>query len=359
MSSYLTFSASVPALAVALLLAACEAKTDIAPQADRPVQVQRVRYETPVTAREYVGVVRARHDSNLGFRVAGKIVKRPANVGDRVHAGQVLAEIDASDLRLQVDSAEAELIAAKANLEQVAAEFDRYTVLKARGFASAADYDRKSAATGEAEGRYARAARALDLARKQLSYADLVAVSDGVITAANVEPGQVVAVGQPVAKLAHGEKEALVAIPENRLRRISSSEATITLWSESGRTYAARLRELSPEADPATRTYAARFSFLDADDDVALGMTATVTLRHHDEAPVARLPLSAVLNQGAGASVFVVDEASQLRLRPVSIAAYNEKSALITAGLANGETVVTLGVQKLEAGLKVRGVEGM
>jgi RND family efflux transporter MFP subunit len=349
----------VASLAAALLLAACEARTDTAPQADRPVQVQRVRYETPITAREYVGVVRARHESDLGFRIAGKVVKRLANLGDKVQAGKVLAQLDADDLRLQVDSAAAELTAATSNLEQVAVEFDRSSVLKARGFASAADFDRKAAAASEAEGRRARAARALDLARKQLSYADLIAVADGAITAATAEPGQVVAAGQPVMKLAHGEMEALVAIPENRLRQISQSEATISLWSEAGRTYAARLRELSPEADPVTRTYAARFSIIGADDGVALGMTATVTLRHRGEARVARLPLSAVLNQGAGASVFVVDATGQLRLRPVDVAAFNEKSALITAGVANGEIVVTLGVQKLEPGLKVRGVEGM
>jgi len=360
MSPTSSLFAPAAVLVAGLLVAGCEAKTEAAPQAARPVQIERVHYTARTAAREFVGVVRARHEPDLGFRVGGKILRRHVNVGDGVHAGQVLAELDGDDLRLQVASAEAELTAAQANLEQVSADFDRYATLKERGFASAAEYDRKSAAKGEAEGRRVRAARALDLARKQLSYTDLVAVADGIVAATAAEPGQVVAVGQPVMKLAQsGEKEALVAIPENRLGQVKNSEANITLWSMSGRIYAARLRELSPQADPMTRTYAARFSFLESDDGVALGMTATVTLQHSGEVRAARLPLSAVFNRGDGASVYVVDAAGQLRLRPVSVASFNEEAAFVTAGVADGEPVVTLGVQKLEPGLKVRIIEPM
>jgi RND family efflux transporter MFP subunit len=346
------------ALAAMLLLAACQAETAPAPRAERPVQVQSVAYQAEDAARAFVGVVRARYETDLGFRVGGKMVARLVNVGDRVHAGDVVARLDPEDLRLQVESAEAELAAATTNLNQTSADFERYETLKARGYASIADFDRKTAAKGEADSRLARARRALDLARNQLEYSELKAGADGVITATLAEPGQVVALGQPVVKLAHrGEKEAVVALPENWLAKAREAAASVTLWSGNGRRYSARLRELSPQADQATRTYAARFTIDDSDDSVVLGMTATVSLKPADEAIVAKLPLSAVLSRGSGASVYVVSQAGELTLRPVTIASFNEDDALITGGVAAGEKVVTLGVQKLEPGLKVRSIE--
>ena len=322
------------------------------------MQVQRVAFDTGGTAREFVGVVRARYETDLGFRVGGKIVARVVNVGDRVHTGDVIARLDPQDLQLQVESAEAELAAATSNLAQAAADLERYTTLKDRGFAAIAEFDRKKAANDEAEGRLARARRALDLARNQLAYAELKADADGVITATLAEPGQVVAIGQAVARLAHrGEKEAVVALPETWLGEARQAKATVRLWSDRDRRFEAQLRELSPQADPATRTYAARFTILDADDTVAFGMTATVTLERAADAPVAKLPLSAVLNRGTGPSVYVVDDTGALALQPVTVAAFTDDAALVTAGVNDGDRIVTLGVQKLEAGLKVRAIE--
>src|SRR5262245_5524691 len=268
------------ALALLPLVAACQdlaASTPATPE--RPVQVQRVTLSTSTAAREFVGVVRARYETDLGFRVAGKIVTRIVNVGDRVRAGDVVARLDPQDLRLQVESAEAEFSAASSNLAQAVADFERYTTLRARGYASVADFDRKKWTKDEAEGRLERTRRALDLARNQLGYTDLKADADGVITATMAEPGQVVAVGQAVARLAHrGEKEAVVALPETWLGEARKANASVRLWSDRERSFDATLRELSPQADPATRTYAARFTIRDADDTVAFGMTATVTL---------------------------------------------------------------------------------
>jgi RND family efflux transporter MFP subunit len=346
------------AFAMLLVIAGCEANTAPAAKSERPVQIQRVAFENENAAHDFVGVVRARYETDLGFRVAGKIVTRLVNVGDRVHAGDVVARLDPQDLKLQVQSAEAELSAATTNLAQAAADLDRYTTLRTSGWASVADFDRKKSAKGEAEGRLERARRALDLARNQLGYADLKADADGVITAALVEAGQVVAIGQPVARLAHrGEKEAVVALPENWLGAARKSNATVQLWSDRERSFPATLRELSPQADAASRTYAARFTIKDADDTVAFGMTATVTLARAGEAQVARLPLSAILNRGAGPTVYLVDESGALIQRPVTVASFTEDTALITSGLAAGDKIVTLGVQKLEAGLKVRTIE--
>lgn len=309
-------------------------------------------------AREFVGVVRARYESDLGFRVAGKIVTRIVNVGDRVHVGDVIARLDARDLELQVESAEAELAAATSNLTQAAADLRRYTTLKERGYAAIADFDRKKAANDEAEGRLNRAKRSLDLARNQLAYADLKSDADGIVTATLAEPGQVVAIGQAVVRLAHrGEKEAVVSLPETWLAEAQRAKATMRLWSDGDRTFQARLRELSPQADPATRTFAARFTIPDADDSVAFGMTATIILERERETPVARLPLAAVLNRGMGPTVYVVDENNALTLRPVTVASFTADAALVTGGINNGDRVVTLGVQTLEAGSRVRTVE--
>jgi RND family efflux transporter MFP subunit len=340
------------------LLAGCSAETAPAEKTERPVQVERVAFASESTTREFVGVVRARTESELGFRVAGKIVERPVNVGDRVRAGDVVARLDSGDLKLAVESAEAEFSAAKSSLAQAAADLDRYTRLKDRGFASAAEFDRKTAAKDEAEGRLDRASRNLDLARNQLAYADLKADVDGVITAAPAEPGQVVAIGDPVVSLARGgDKEAVVALPETWRDQAEAATATVRLWSDGGRSYRARLRELSPDADAATRTYTARFTIEDGDDSVALGMTAIVALTNAADGRIARLPLSAIFSRGGGSSVYRVDKAGILEVRPVTVASFTEDSALVTAGLADGDQVVTLGVHKLEAGEKVRTVE--
>jgi RND family efflux transporter MFP subunit len=349
---------SLLALAAALVLAGCEANTAPAPMADRPVQVQRVAFADADTKREFVGVVRARYETDLGFRVAGKIVTRVVNVGDRVQAGAVVARLDPEDLKLQVQSAEAELAAATSNLAQAAADFERYSTLKSRGWASTADFDRKKAAGDEAQGRLERARRSLDLARNQLGYAELKADADGIITATLAEAGQVVAIGQAVARLAHrGEKEAVVALPETWLAEARTSKASVRLWAERDRSFPAHLRELSPQADPATRTYAARFTIEQADDAVAFGMTATVTLTQTNEAKIARLPLAAILNKGTGPSVYLVDASGALVRRPVTVTAFTEDAALVTSGIGDGDRIVTLGVQKLEPGLKVRAVE--
>jgi RND family efflux transporter MFP subunit len=349
----------IAALALTPWLAACQ---DIAVSAvakpERPVQVQRVAFTRPHAAREFVGVVRARYETDLGFRVAGKITARMVNMGDRVHVGDIVARLDPQDLQLQTESAEAELAAATSNLAQAKADAERYAALKARGYAAVADYERKTAAKDEAEGRLERARRALDMARNQLSYAELKADADGVITATLAEPGQVVAIGQPVVRLAHdGDKEVVVALPETWLGEVREAQASVQLWSDGSRSFPARLRELSPQADATTRTYAARFTIDDPDQHAAYGMTATVMLTRSAERRVAKLPLASVLNRGSGPAVYRVDDSGTLVLQPVNVASFNEDAALVSAGVNEGDRIVTLGVQKLEAGEKVRTVE--
>ena len=346
-------------IALLPLLAACDDQAVSATaEPERPVQVQRVAFDNENATREFVGVVRARYETDLGFRVAGKIVGRLVNVGDRVQAGDVVARLDPEDLRLQVESAKAERAAAASSVDQAASDLERFTSLKTRGWVSVADFDRKKATKDEADGRLERAKRSLDLAQNQLAYSDLKADADGVITATLAEPGQVVAIGQPVVRLAHrGEMEAVVALPETWLGEARSAAVTVALWSDPERWFKARLRELSPQADDATRTYAARFTIENPDDSVALGMTATVTLSQLAEVAVAKLPLAAILNRGTGPSVYVLDASGALELRPVRVSSFTEDTALVTSGISNGDRIVKLGVQKLDAGQKVRVIE--
>ncbi|MFG1192510.1 efflux RND transporter periplasmic adaptor subunit [Xanthobacter flavus] len=325
----------------------------------RPVQVTTVSFRPRQTQKSFVGVVRARREIDLAFRVGGKVVQRLVEVGDRIEPGTVVARLDKEDLKLELESAKAEMQAATANLAQTTTEDTRYRALTAKGAASNADLDRKSLAKEEAVGRLERAKRSLELAENRLSYADLVTDAAGVVVATSAEPGQVVASGQTIVRVARlDEKEALVSLPETALADARTADAVVTLWADPGRRIPAHLRELSPQADVTSRTYPARFSLEGADGAVALGMTATVTLRPKDQQQVARLPLSALIDRGHGPQVFVVDAATHaIVARPVEIAAYTGDEVLLSGGVAPGDAVVILGVQTLLPGQKVRTVQ--
>jgi len=350
--------------ALALALAACtdgNARTDAKAGEGEPraVRVETVVFRPQLRERAFVGTVRPRIESDLGFRVAGKISERLVQQGQRVEKGQALARIDAVDLGLQKQQAEAELAAAEVNLASSLAQDKRTQDLRAAGWATQATLDTQLARTADARGRLDRARRALDLAANQLAYATLTADSDGIVTATLAEPGQVVAAGTPVVRLARsGDREAVVAVPESLIERVRTGTATVSLWSHAGKTYPASLREFAASADVATRTFQARFTIQDADDGVVIGMTATVTVGEPASARVARLPISALYAEGRGPSVFVVDVATgQLTLKPVTVAGYDGREVLVSEGLADGDKVVTLGVHKLDASQRVRIVD--
>lgn len=347
-------------LAILGLVAACQEKPKETAKPDRPVLVQEVALEPRSQERTFVATIRPRIESDLGFRVAGKVARRLVNVGDAVAAGQPLASLDPADLTLQAEQAQAEVTAAAAALAQAQAELSRLSTLRGQGWSTAAAYDRQAAATEEARGRLARAERAVALARNALSYATLQADVAGVVTAVLVEPGQVVGSGQAVVRVAQSaEKEAVVAIPEAQLAGVREARAVLTLWSSPDHRYDAVLRELSASADPATRTYLARFSLPGADDRVRLGMSATVALQAPLDAAVARLPLSALFNQGTGPSVWIVAPDGRPVLRPVEVEGYGAREVMVRSGLQPGDRVVTVGVQKLDPGQRVRVVEAL
>ena len=354
-SSLLPAAALAPAL-ISLLLGGCEQKAAAAKeQAERPVLVAPVRYAQQSQTREFVATIRPRVETDHGFRVSGKVVKRLVENGQRVKAGDPLALLDEKDLRLQKEQSDAELAAARMALSQTAGDEARATKLRQNGWTAQAALDRVRAAAQESRGRLQRAERAVDLARNALDYATLRADADGVVTQTLIEPGQVVAAGQTAVRVARaGELEAVVALPEAFAAGAGAGEAKLILWSRPDKTYRAKLRELSPSADAATRTFAARFSIPDADAAVSLGMSATLAIASRDAASIAVVPLSALYNQGEGASLWKVDGEGRLTLTPVKVVRYEANAALVTGGVTEGDNIVILGVQKLDAGQKVR-----
>jgi len=280
--------------------------------------------------------------------------------GERVRVGQPLLLLDTNDLALQQQQAEAEVRAARLQVVQAEGDERRAVDLQAKGWTATATVEKARASAEEARGRLTRAERSLDLARNSLGYATLQADADGVITATLAEPGQVVAAGQAVVRLARlAEVEAQVALPETYVERARKAEGSLVLWSQSGKSYAVRLRELASAADAATRTYAARYSIPSADEAVRLGMSATLTLRQTGTAQVARLPLTALFDHGQGPAVWVVDGAGHLAAHNVVVARYDSTSALVTSGVAEGDSVVLMGVEKLDPGLVVRPVASL
>jgi len=295
----------------------------------------------------YSGEVRARRESLLGFRIGGKIIERLVDAGAVVKAGQPLARIDAADAALQAVQAEAQKSLAEA-------EAKRYRDLKEKNFIS------QSALDGKETTLKAAAAQAA-LARNQAAYTTLVADKDGVISAVLAEVGQVVSAGQGVVRLAHrGEREVAVNIPEDGLGGLKPGvEAEVTLWAGDQRVIKGKLRELSPAADAATRTYPARIALPVAEAALPLGLSATVKFlggngASRDNGKQFSIPLGAIFQDGEKPAVWMIDKEGLVALRPVAISRYGERDALVSAGLEGGERLVAAGVHKLHSGEKVR-----
>lgn len=337
---------------LALFLAACS-EAPPPPAAPKLVRTLKVGAGDPATdgaQRSYSGEVRARIETTLGFRVAGKIVERRAELGQAVKAGQVLARLDPTDASLQLTQAEAQRALA-------AADVARYRDLKAKNYISASALDARETAFKAAEAQ-------AQLAKNQASYTTLVADRNGVIGQVLAEPGQVVSVGQAVFRLApDGEREIAIALPENEVTRFKLGQAAeVTFWAAAGATSGAtgkplvgRVREISPVADPVTRTYAARVSLKDADPLLPLGMSATVRFPSGASGAANLIvPLAAIFQQGKQPAVWKVGADGTVTLQAVTVSAYTDAGAVVSGGLAGGEQIVAAGVNLLTAGEKVR-----
>ena len=320
----------------------------------RPVPLEALAIET------YAGDVRARVQSSLGFRVAGKIEKRLVDVGARVRKGQSLATLVPDDLNLQVSAFEAAVASAEANLALADAELERHRQLLDKKYISQALFDARANQQKAAAAALEQARAQREVARNQSAYTQLLADATGVITSISAEVGQVVAAGQPVVSLAHeGELEVAIDVPESRVGEFKPGRVVIAeMWAASGKRYPATIREVSPQADPATRTNAVRVAFDAPDADVQLGRTARIYLTDAARASSVLVPLSAIHEKGGKPAVWVVDaKTKQVALREVTLGIYREDGATITTGLAANDWIVANGVHKLQPGQAIKAID--
>jgi RND family efflux transporter MFP subunit len=339
-----------------LLLAACS-KTEVVPDPVRPVITQTVTPGAASPRDIYSGELRARYETDLAFRVGGKLVARPVDAGARVAKGQVLARLDPEDARLASQAAQAQLASADSDLALARSELDRNADLLAKGFISQSAFDAKKNVHASAQARSQAARSQSSLSSNQASYTTLVADADGVVVSTAAEPGQVLSAGQAVLRLARaGEKEVVVNAPEGQLARFKvGQEVSIALWSDAAHPFPGRIREIAGGADPATRTYAVKVAALGVPESAQLGMTASVVLGGGADANLVLLPLGALAGNEASPAVWVLDTKSQrVHLRPVKVAQLREDGVAIASGLAAGEVVVTAGVHKLREDQLVR-----
>lgn len=356
MQRRLPVNALVGVLLTAVLAACGEAPAPA--ESPRPVLVTHAA-AGGVATTAFAGEIRAREEAALAFRIGGNLIERRVDVGDRVRRGDLLAVLDPGDVQAQARAAQARLTAAQAQLQRARAEQARLATLGRDQLVSRSSVDAQNAATAAAQGEADAARESLAVARNQAAYAQLRAPRDGVIASRQAEAGQVVAAGQPVFSLAaDGEREVAFAVPEGTTARIHPGQAVqVELWSAPGRRIAARVREVSPAADPVTRTFAAR-AVLDG-GDAPLGASARVYLQPGEAASSLAVPLGA-LQRGAdgGAAVFVVDPATGVaRRRPVVIGAFGTDSVPVLRGIAASEWIVAAGGHLLRDGQKVAPVD--
>ncbi|MBO1021789.1 efflux RND transporter periplasmic adaptor subunit [Methylobacterium sp. SD274] len=341
---------------IGLALTACSpAETAVSPQPPLVQTVEVVRSGSGMA--RYTGVIRARTESNLGFRVGGKIFERLVDPGDRVTRGQPLMRLDRTDFSLALNAARASVEAARAQMIKAKADEERSRKLVSDGWTSKQTYDQNKGAADAAIAQFANAEAQASQIANQAGYAELQADADGVVMEVPSEPGQVVAAGQTVVKLARdGAREAEVFLPEGS-RRAAQGEASATLYAEGESTYPARLRELSATADPATRTYRARYILSGGGETAPLGATVTLLLKtlSAGRAAAVEVPLGALFDQGQGTSVWRYDAATEtVRPQVVKVARVGEERADIVAGLSAGDRIVALGAHLLKPDQKVR-----
>lgn len=319
----------------------------------RPVRVMVLAGSDVDVNAEFAGEVRARVESRLGFRVGGKIVSRKVDVGTLVKRGQVLMALDPQDLKLSQAQAMAALRSAETSRDLAKADAQRYRELRGKNFVSQAVLDEKESTLRAAQASVDAQEALYSGQSNQAAYATLMADVDGVVTQVDAEVGQVVSPGTPVVQVAKaGEKEIVIGLPEDKvdaLRQIT--DVHVRLWADPGRSVAGNIREISPVADPATRTYTAKVTVPDT-LDARLGMTAVVQFASRTATPQIKVPLTALFHEKSATSVWVVENGA-VKLVPVTVAGAAGNDLVLSAGVKPGQSVVTAGVNLLKPGQKV------
>jgi RND family efflux transporter MFP subunit len=342
-------------IAFAVVLPACS-KHEPAPEPIRSVKVITVGFQPSQTVLEYAGQVQPRVESRLGFRVGGKLVARPVELGQRVQAGQVLAQIDPLDLKLASDAAQAQMASARTNRDLAAADFKRYLDLRAQNFISGAELERREATLKSAQAQLDQAQAQFTAQGNQASYAVLRSDAAGVVTAVLAERGQVVTAGTPVVTVAQdGPREVAFAVPEDKVAAIKPGSAvTVRAWA-SGQSLKGVVREVAASADPITRTFSVKVT-MDIKDSLPLGSTVSVLpgALSHTGQPVLRLPTSALKQEGQATVVWVLNPSSMtVTTKPIQIATADGNDVVVVDGLSPGEQVVVAGVHVLAPNQKV------
>lgn len=349
-------------LCVLTLSSGCSHQNSQSHQPQRPVKIFRIRDDAARVTTPFAGEVRARFETTLSFRVAGKIISRPVEVGDRVYKGQLLARLDSSDYRLGMQALNAQLKSAKADRNFAKEDLARYRELLDQHVISPPELDRHQTAYTSARERVTALEAQLGQTVNQLGYTELLADRDGVVTALEVETGQVVSAGQSAVKLARlDEKEIHIDVPEHRISGIvPHQDVGVTLWAAGDRRIQARIREIAAAADPVSRTYRVKATLLERRDEALLGMTATVWIPSNTPSKIA-VPLSAVFtpqNEPAQPRVWLVDEtAGTVKFVPIQMGEALDGERIGVTGLEFGQLIVSAGVQRLAEGQAVRLLE--
>ncbi|BDT66881.1 multidrug resistance protein MdtA [Comamonadaceae bacterium OS-1] len=350
------FRASVCCFGVAVVLAACS-KPEPAPEPVRAVKVLTVAPSGMQATLEFAGEVRAQTESALGFRVAGKITRRQAELGQRVKVGQVLAQLDPKDYQLAADAARAQLASATTNRDLASADYKRYKELKEQNFISGAQLEQRESALKSAQAQVQQAQAQLSSQGNQAAYTQLVSDVAGVVTAVAAEPGQVVAAGAPVVRVARdGARDVVFVVPEDRVAAVTLGSAVeVRVWA-SKTTLEGKVREVAASADPVTRTFQVKVA-INAKTAPGLGTTVSVLPKALSlvGTRVIKLPTSALKQEADGTTaVWLVDPATMtVRPQQVVVATADGNEAVIASGLQPGMQVVSAGVHVLTAGQKV------
>ena len=344
-----------------LALGACKQEAPKKAAESRPVRSVVVDPKPVEDDRQAIGEIRPRYESDLSFRVAGKLLERKVDVGSSVKSGHIIARLDDQDYQNRLRSAEADIAASQAALIEAQGTEDRQGKLLKDGYTPKANYDTALRNLRSAEAKMASSAATRDLTRDQLNYTTLKVDFDGVITTIAAEPGQNVAAGQTVVRVAKpDDKDAVFSIAESAFRDKQNPlpELTVSLLSSPDVVMEAVVREVSPVADPVTRTYLAKATLKNPPPQVRFGMSVSGRLKT-TTAPVVVLPLAALFNKNNAPAVWLFDPvASTVRLHPVKVSRYEADLVIIDDGLVKGNVVVTAGVNLLREGQKVRLSEG-
>ncbi|MGA5485591.1 efflux RND transporter periplasmic adaptor subunit [Pseudomonas siliginis] len=342
-------------LALLMILSGCNSQADNAAQVSPPRPVLAVKVEAGGAQQSaYTGVVAARTESNLGFRVSGKVIERKVDPGQHVSRGDTLLVLDIGDFELALRSAKNRVNAAQAQLRQRRDDENRYQRLASTGAVSRQIFDQSATNLRVAEAELAAAQSDASQIENRRTYSVLKADGDGIITDMLADRGQVVAEGQIVARLAHdGAREAIVNLPEQQRAR-AAQNALAFPFGAPDQAVTATLRELSASADPTTRTYRARYVLHGPVERFALGSTITVRLQGDGQAQQTRVPIGALQDAGQGTGVWLIADDNTLSFAPVKVASLGQEEALLDSGVTPGQTIVALGAHLLHSGDRVR-----